>query len=65
VPDVITFKELRDLSVSAAKQLLRFVEPAADDGSESVIALLCVSSMDFVLTWLGLMHLGYATLLLA
>jgi acyl-CoA synthetase (AMP-forming)/AMP-acid ligase II len=64
-PDVVTFKELHDLSVSAAHQLSRFIEPPAVDASEPAVALLCRSSMDFVLTWLGLMRRGYATLLLA
>ncbi|KAI9170877.1 Adenylate-forming reductase [Paramyrothecium foliicola] len=65
VPNNVSFRELRHLSISAASHLLSHVAPATEDASESYIALLCRSSMDFVMTWLGLMRLGYAVLLMA
>ncbi len=37
----------------------------ADVPPGSTVALLCPSSADFLFTWLGLMHLGHAVLLLA
>lgn len=38
---------------------------AGDVPPGSTVALLCPSSADFLFTWLALMHLGYAVLLLA
>ncbi|KEY71188.1 hypothetical protein S7711_02299 [Stachybotrys chartarum IBT 7711] len=67
-PNPLTFKQLRDLSLNASSILSSHVGRASNNGRESGlenIALLCTSSLDFVLTWLGLMRLGWSVLLLA
>lgn len=50
------------MSLSAAQTLSQHVAIPTGDAS---IALLCTSSRDFVLTWVGLMRLGFSVLLLA
>ncbi|RDA86136.1 hypothetical protein CP532_3062 [Ophiocordyceps camponoti-leonardi (nom. inval.)] len=65
-PECLTFDELRLRSNLAAGRLASCVGPPADAAkSRPSIGLLCVSSLDFVLTWLGLMRLGWSVLLLA
>ncbi|PHH91700.1 hypothetical protein CDD83_10617 [Cordyceps sp. RAO-2017] len=61
----LTFRQLHDLSVAAARELSSLVEPPDGGRENPTIGLLCASSLDFVLTWLGLMRLGWAILLLA
>lgn len=58
----LTFRELSVLSIIAARKLgecIR-VQPKA-----KAVGLLCTSSLEFVLTWLGFTRLGFGVLLLA
>ncbi|KAK9423820.1 hypothetical protein SUNI508_03836 [Seiridium unicorne] len=63
-PSFVTFRELRKLSQAAAKILAQDLR-LEDCSSTTSIGLLCKSSFDFVLTWLGLMRLGNIVFLLA
>ncbi|KAL8839469.1 MAG: hypothetical protein Q9176_004465 [Flavoplaca citrina] len=62
---VFTFHRLAECSVTGSQLLELFLKP--EDGTESLrtVALLCPSSLEFLFTWLGLMRLGYAVLLIA
>ncbi|KAG8672351.1 nonribosomal peptide synthetase-like protein nrps11 [Fusarium poae] len=63
-PYFLTFKSLSESSKHAAQILSRhLLQPK--DSSHMTIGLLAASTTDFVLTWLGLMRLGYTVLLLA
>ncbi|KAI0127279.1 hypothetical protein BJ170DRAFT_367711 [Xylariales sp. AK1849] len=66
-PLLVTFKELCDLSNAAAIILAKDVPSCVGkkDTAASTVGLLCTSSLDFVLTWLGLMRLGHTVFLLA
>lgn len=57
----VSFLELRDLSQQAAHLLAAAV---GLNGTQTV-GLLCTSSLDLAITWLGLMRLGISVILLA
>lgn len=59
----VSYRGLRDLSLSAARALSASMEPP--DAPTPVVGLLCSSSLGFVAAVLALMRLGRATLLLA
>ncbi|KAJ4264389.1 hypothetical protein NW762_005587 [Fusarium torreyae] len=61
---LLSFQDLSELSKNTAR-ILSDQLPAPKITSSLTIGLLSASSIDFVLTWLGLMHLGYTVLLLA
>lgn len=62
----VTFGELKRSSCLAATVLCnRLGKPSAPDAKKGTIGLMCASSLEFVLTWLGLMRLGYTVFLLA
>ncbi|ETS75819.1 hypothetical protein PFICI_12763 [Pestalotiopsis fici W106-1] len=61
----LTFGALNSRSRDAARILSRELHGAIKNESPAMIGLLCSSSLDFVLTWLGLMRLGHTALLLA
>lgn len=63
-PSDFTYRELRDYSVVAAIKLRRRMQIASRGGSTTV-GLLCSSSPEFILAWLGLMRLGMAVMLLS
>ncbi|CZR69636.1 related to nonribosomal peptide synthetase MxcG [Phialocephala subalpina] len=63
--ELLTFEDLRNCSVAAASELTQTIRSRDTDGSTKCVALLCASSLDFLLTWLGLMRAGIAVLLLA
>lgn len=58
-----TYRELRDFSLAAAARLRRRLQGASLAGSGTV-GLLCSSTIEFILTWLGLMRLGVPVMLL-
>ncbi|KAK7921707.1 hypothetical protein PG985_009729 [Apiospora marii] len=65
-PPQVTFGELKQLSCRAATVLSnRLGQPQTTPDVKGTIGLMCASSLDFVLTWLGLMRLGYTVFLLA
>ena len=59
-----TFSQILAGSVNTAKQLL---EDSGEtlSGNRSTVGLLCPSTAEFLFTWLGLMRLGHAVLLIA
>jgi len=59
---IITFQRLYALSYYAAEILKPRVNEASKPGN---IGLLCVSGIEYTLTWLGLMGLGYSVLFIA
>lgn len=59
-----TFRELRNYSLATAVRLRRRLQIASRGGSTTV-GLLCSSSPEFILAWLGLMRLDMAVMLLA
>ncbi|KAJ3538484.1 hypothetical protein NM208_g5889 [Fusarium decemcellulare] len=62
---VLSFRDLSELSRCATQALSDYLVPTNKTNSATTVGLLCTSSVDFVLTWLGLMRLGYSALLLA
>ena len=60
---VYTFLKVRNASLSLAKSLQQ--EMGADLNQNRTVGLLCPSTPDFLLTWLALMRLGHAVLLIA
>lgn len=66
-PNVVTFGELSRLSIEASESLSKALAVGEKTGRSKGgnIGLLCTSSVRFVLTWLGLVRLGYSVLLLA
>lgn len=70
--NLFTYGDLRRLSLSTAEALsIAIAEGASYYNSNPIVppgttvALLCPSSVDFLFTWLGLMRLGYAVLMIA
>ncbi|KAF4977475.1 hypothetical protein FZEAL_5994 [Fusarium zealandicum] len=61
----LSFQELSNWSIRAAQTLSSQLGLCNENESSTTIGLLCTSSVDFVLTWLGLVRLGYSVLLLA
>jgi len=59
-----TFSQILAGSVNTAKQLLENSGEALS-GRRSTVGLLCPSTAEFLFTWLGLMRLGHAVLLIA
>lgn len=64
-PPRVTFGELKQLSCRAATVLSHRLGRAKAPDAKGTIGLMCASSLEFVLTWLGLMRLGYTVFLLA
>lgn len=65
-PSQVTFRELRNLSLQAAWTL----STALDAGNETrespeIVGLICKTSLDFLLTWLGLARLGCVVFFIA
>ncbi|UNI15303.1 putative NRPS-like protein biosynthetic cluster [Purpureocillium takamizusanense] len=60
----VTYGDLHRLSLGAARALTTSIGERVKTAGE-VVGLLCGSSLEFVLTWLGLMRLGHPVLLLA
>lgn len=58
---VLTYRDLKALSISAA-QLLYHQVGTPSKTSNSTVGLLCQSSIEFILAWLGLLRLGWSTL---
>lgn len=66
--DWLTFRQLDELSIQASQIVSKCMghgRKPSNDGGEQIVALLCPSNMDFLLTWLGLMRLGYTVMFLA
>ncbi|KXJ90764.1 hypothetical protein Micbo1qcDRAFT_226787 [Microdochium bolleyi] len=61
----LTFGELRALSIQAVDVLEEALRPLKQASTSPAVGLICSSGLDFVLTWLGLMRLGYTVFLLA
>jgi acyl-CoA synthetase (AMP-forming)/AMP-acid ligase II len=59
-----TFRELQQYSTTAARKCNRDLQNSKRNGA-SVVGLLCTSTPEFLLAWLGLMRLGKSVLLLA
>ncbi|KAI2606651.1 acetyl-CoA synthetase-like protein [Hypoxylon sp. NC1633] len=64
-PDQVTFSELCISSKIAAAILADVLYPHIEHGKTPTVGVLCASSLDFILTWLGLLRLGYSAFLLA
>ncbi|KAI0517245.1 hypothetical protein F5B22DRAFT_654905 [Xylaria bambusicola] len=61
----ITFAELYELSRIAASVLKQTLSKSDDDGHSSTVGLFCHSSLDLVLSWLGLLQLRRTAFFLA
>lgn len=59
-----TYRELQHYSIAAAARLRRRLQVSSRVGAGTA-ALLCSSTPEFILTWLGLMRLGMSVMLLA
>ncbi|KAJ2997037.1 hypothetical protein NUW58_g783 [Xylaria curta] len=57
-PDVVTFAELHELSRIAAVKIRQILPENENDLVSVAVGLFCHSSLDLVLSWLGLVHLG-------
>ncbi|KAH9907731.1 acetyl-CoA synthetase-like protein [Xylariomycetidae sp. FL2044] len=64
-PGEVTFQRLRRLSLGAAISLSGVLNLRGKEDCSPTIGLLCTSSLDFILTWLGLLRLGCKAFLLA
>lgn len=65
VDDWLAFQGLAECSMTSSKVLELSLKPGYGTSSLWTVALLCPSSVEFLFTWLGLMRLGYAVLLIA
>ncbi|TLS24193.1 hypothetical protein PpBr36_09129 [Pyricularia pennisetigena] len=66
VPTHLTFRELRNLSLQAANTLsAAFGRGNGTNESPETVGLICKTSLDFLLTWLGLAHLGCVVFFIA
>ncbi|KAI0804976.1 hypothetical protein GGR55DRAFT_698650 [Xylaria sp. FL0064] len=63
--DLISFLELDELSRIAALELGQLLPEDSDEFLSSTIGLFCYSSLDLVLSWLGLARLGLNAFFLA
>lgn len=59
-----TYRELRTYSLATATRLRRRLQ-VSDRNASGTVGLLCSSTPEFILTWLGLMRLGISVMLLA
>lgn len=59
-----TYRELRIYSLATAARLRRRLQ-VSDRNASGTVGLLCSSTPEFILTWLGLMRLGISVMLLA
>lgn len=59
-----TYRELRAYSLATAARLRRRLQ-VSDRNASGTVGLLCSSTPEFILTWLGLMRLGISVMLLA
>ncbi|KAI1761375.1 hypothetical protein GGR53DRAFT_525119 [Hypoxylon sp. FL1150] len=64
-PAQVTFSELYNLSKHAAVCVADILHHPTGRSESPTIGLLCTSSLDFILTWLGLMRIGCKAFLLA
>ncbi|KAI1364260.1 hypothetical protein F5Y08DRAFT_353718 [Xylaria arbuscula] len=64
-PDLITFAEVDALSRVAASVLGQVLSKSSGDGRSSAVGLFCYSSLDLVLSWLGILRLGRAAFFFA
>ncbi|KAI1281678.1 hypothetical protein F5Y07DRAFT_411736 [Xylaria sp. FL0933] len=64
-PDLISFLELDELSRIAALELRQLLPEDSDELLSSTVGLFCYSSLDLVLSWLGLACLGLNAFFLA
>ncbi|KAL1848673.1 putative NRPS-like protein biosynthetic cluster [Diaporthe australafricana] len=59
-----TYRELRTYSLATAARLRRRLQ-VSNRNASGTVGLLCSSTPEFILTWLGLMRLGISVMLLA
>lgn len=59
-----TYRDLKYYSIAAAARLRRRLQ-VSSRVSAGTAGLLCSSTPEFILTWLGLMRLGVSVMLLA
>ena len=65
-PDQITYRELKRLSEHAATVLAPLTGPPSYyNNTAGTVGLMCLSSLEFIVTWLGLIRLGNTVLLVA
>ncbi|KAI1779820.1 acetyl-CoA synthetase-like protein [Hypoxylon cercidicola] len=64
-PDQVTFLELSNMSKHAAVVVADILHHPVATSESPTVGLLCTSSLDFILTWLGLMRIGCKAFLLA
>ena len=65
VDDTPAFHELAECSKTSAHILNLSLKSGDWTKIGRTVALLCPSSLEFLFTWLGLIRLGYAVLLIA
>ncbi|KAG0645137.1 Nonribosomal peptide synthase, partial [Hyphodiscus hymeniophilus] len=63
--EIFTFEDLRKGSLMVSKLALPLVPQNKERSSETCVALLCPSSIDFLFAWLGFMRAGLSVLLIA
>jgi thioester reductase-like protein len=60
---IYTFQDLRDISTFVGRRIGKSISPSSEN--KKTVALLCPSSILFLVHWLALMRLGYSVLLIA
>ncbi|RDW75205.1 hypothetical protein BP6252_06347 [Coleophoma cylindrospora] len=65
--EVVSFRNMRDYSLKIAHHLISQMpqDPESQNHDAVCVALLCYTSFDFILMWLGLIRAGYQVLLLS
>lgn len=57
--------ELIELSTQVACDLVQKGVPCRSKESNRIIAMLCPTGLDFLITWIALMRMGYGVVLVA
>lgn len=61
----VAYPELMSRSTAVAHGLVEAGVPVNQSGEEKIISLLCPTGLDFLLTWIAGMRLGYGVVFVA
>lgn len=59
------YRQLISRSTSVAHELVKAGIPINESGEEKIVSLLCPTGLDFLLTWIAGMRLGYGVVFVA
>lgn len=61
----VAFPELISRASAVAHKLIKAGVPTNESGEEKIVSLLCPTGLDFLLTWIAGMRLGYGVVFVA